>query len=125
MAKLMEWFQSKGVISISDQIALFHAMPDEAPKVEDIRCEACAGASPPPEPDKQVIRKTLLEVKVAYTTYKGPQSAEKDISIVLEVAKWMKRNGYTQAGPVRQVYHRIWLEDDKAHVEMETQIPIE
>lgn len=125
MAKLMGWLQSKSVITVSDQIALFHAMPDEAPKVEDIRCEACASAFPPPEPDEQVTRKTLPEVKVAYTTYEGPQSAEKDISLVLEISHWMKRNGYTQVGPVRQVYHRIWLEDDKAYVEMETQIPIE
>ena len=125
MTTLMEWLQRRDVISVSSPIALFHAMPDEAPKVEDIRCEACVSAFPPPDPDEQVTRKMLPEVKVAYTTYEGPQSAEKDISLVLEVANWMKKNGYTQVGPVRQVYHRIWLEDDKAYVEMETQIPIE
>jgi DNA gyrase inhibitor GyrI len=124
MAKLMEWLRSKGAITSSNPVALFHATPDEAPNVEEIRCEACVAAIPPPEPDEQVTWRTLPEVKVAYTTYEGPQSAEKDISLVVEVAKWMKKNGYTQVGPVRQVYHKLWLEDNKAFVEMETQIPV-
>lgn len=124
LSRLMEWLRRKGAVTASDPIALFHATPDEAPPVEEIRCEACVAANPPLEPDELVTRRTLPEVKVAFTTYEGPQSAEKDISLVVEVAKWMKQNGYRQVGPVRQVYHRLWLEDDKAFVEMETQIPI-
>lgn len=125
MSTLMEWLRSKGSVTVSDPIALFHANPDQAPAVEEIRCEACVAANPPQEPDEQVTCKTLPEVKVAFTTYEGAQSAEKDISLVVEVSRWMKKNGYRQAGPVRQVYHRIWLEDVKPFVEMETQIPVE
>ncbi|MFX1475875.1 MAG: GyrI-like domain-containing protein [Promethearchaeota archaeon] len=121
----MNWLRGKGAVTASDPIALFHATPDQAPSVENIRCEACIAAYPPLNPDELITQKTLPEVKVAFTSYEGPQSAEKEISIVMKVSNWMKANGYRQAGPVRQVYHRVWLEDDKPFVEMETQIPVE
>jgi effector-binding domain-containing protein len=125
ISRLLNWLQENGAVTASDPIALFHATPDQATSVEDIRCEACVEAYPPPNPDEQITQKTLPEVKVAFTSYEGPQSAEQEISIVMKISNWMSENGYKQAGPVRQIYHRVWLEDDKPFVSMETQIPVE
>ncbi len=127
ITQLMAWSQKQGASAVSAPIVLFHSLPSEMP-IDQICCEACVALSPLEgteslTPEMPIYSQTLPEIKAAITIYEGPQSPQQEMAIVENLMNWIKEQGYKRAGPVRQLYHRVWLEGTP-HTHMETQIPI-
>lgn len=128
---LLNWFQAKGAQATSAPTAIFHSTPDEMPP-DKIRCEVCIAAKStsvtadmqPFKPDPPIYSKNLPEIQAACAIIEGPQSADKEIALVFEILNWIKNNSYIQAGPIRQVYLKVWMEGEIPYTRMETQIPI-
>ncbi|MFX1563892.1 MAG: GyrI-like domain-containing protein [Promethearchaeota archaeon] len=128
---LMDWFQEKGAQATSKPTAIFHSTPDEMPP-DKMRCEACVAArvksvtedATPLDPEPPIYAKILPEIQAACAVFEGPQSADAEIALVFEVLSWIKTNDYIRTGPIRQVYRKVWMEEETLFTRMETQVPI-
>ena len=126
--QLMTWSQKQRASPASAPLVLFHALPGDMP-IEQIRCEACVALTLPEgtaslTPETPIYSQTLPEIKAATVFYEGPQSPQQEMAIVAKLMNWIREQGHKRTGPVRQLYHRVWLVEGAPHTKMETQIPL-
>lgn len=70
------------------------------------------------------VRQLPAAEKMVCAVHKGPFST---IGPVFEALfSWVKQNGYTQSGPLREIYHKgDWATDDPGEYITELQLPVE